>query len=87
VEIGGDLEIALARHSVAGARPRTDHIHGESHAIHRHWHRPHGGRLNRTYLLVPAQAMVAQHLQTYVDYPPRQKPGSFSLDQVLQKLQ
>jgi len=34
-----------------------------------------------------AQAFVAQHLQTYVDYPPRQKPGSFSLDQVLSKLQ
>ncbi|WFU03460.1 arylsulfatase [Rhizobium sp. CB3171] len=44
-------------------------------------------RLDRTYLLVPAQAFVAQHLQTYVDFPPRQKPGSFSLDQVLEKLQ
>ena len=30
---------------------------------------------------------VAQHLQTYVEFPPRQKPGSFSLDQVLAKLQ
>ncbi|MDX8510166.1 arylsulfatase [Mesorhizobium captivum] len=44
-------------------------------------------RLDRTYLLVPAQAFVAGHLQSYVDYPPRQKPGSFSLDQVLAKLQ
>ena len=38
-------------------------------------------------MLVPAQAYVAQHLQTYVEFPPRQKPGSFSLDQVLAKLQ
>jgi arylsulfatase len=30
---------------------------------------------------------VARHLKTYVEYPPRQKPGSFSLDQVLAKLQ
>ena len=44
-------------------------------------------RVDRTYLLVPAQAYVAQHLQTYVDFPPRQKPGSFSLDHVLEKLQ
>ncbi len=44
-------------------------------------------RLDRTYLLVPAQAFVAQHLATYKDFPPRQKPGSFSLDQVLDKLQ
>jgi arylsulfatase len=43
--------------------------------------------LNHAFLLVPAQAFVGQHLQTYVAYPPRQKPGSFSLDQVLQKLQ
>jgi arylsulfatase len=43
--------------------------------------------IDRAYLLVPAQAFVAAHLQTYVEFPPRQKPGSFSLDQVLQKLQ
>lgn len=43
--------------------------------------------LDRAFLLVPAQAFVGQHLQTYVEYPPRQKPGTFSLDQVLQKLQ
>jgi arylsulfatase A-like enzyme len=43
--------------------------------------------LNHAFLAVPAQAFVGQHLQTYIAYPPRQKPGSFSLDQVLQKLQ
>jgi arylsulfatase len=30
---------------------------------------------------------LAQYLQSYVEYPPRQKAGSFSLDQVLAKLQ
>jgi len=44
-------------------------------------------RVERTFALVPAQAYVAKHLATYKDYPPRQKPGSFSLDQVLAKLQ
>jgi len=44
-------------------------------------------RVQRTFVLVPAQDLVAQHLQTYVQYPPRQKAGSFSLDQVLAKLQ
>jgi len=43
--------------------------------------------LNHAFLAVPAQAFVGQHLQTYIDFPPRQKPGSFSLDQVLAKLQ
>ena len=43
--------------------------------------------LNHAFLLVPAQAFVGQHLQTYVEFPPRQKAGTFTLDQVLQKLQ
>ena len=44
-------------------------------------------RADRTYLLVPAQALVGNFLKTFKDYPPRQKPGSFSIDQVLDKLQ
>ena len=41
----------------------------------------------RMFTFVPAQAFVAQHLATYKEFPPRQKPGSFALDQVLEKLQ
>ena len=44
-------------------------------------------RVEHAFKLVPAQAYVGAHLKTYVEYPPRQKPGSFALDQVLQKLQ
>lgn len=44
-------------------------------------------RAERIFLLVPAQAFVGQFLQTFREFPPRQKPGSFSLDQVLEKLQ
>jgi len=44
-------------------------------------------RVEHAFLLIPAQAYVTKHLQTYVEFPPRQKPGSFSLDQVLAKLQ
>lgn len=43
-------------------------------------------RIERAFAFVPAQAYVAEHLKTYVDFPPRQKAGSFSLDQVLSKL-
>ena len=44
-------------------------------------------RLDRLFALVPAQAFVAEFLGTFKDYPPRQKPGSFSIDQVLDSLQ
>jgi len=38
------------------------------------------------YLLVPAQAGVAEFLSTFKEFPPRQKSASFSLDQVLEKM-
>lgn len=42
--------------------------------------------LDRAYMLVPAQAYVAQYLETFKEFPPRQKAASFSLDQVMEKL-
>lgn len=42
--------------------------------------------LDRAYLLVPAQAYVGRFLETFKEYPPRQKAASFSLDQVMEKL-
>ncbi len=35
---------------------------------------------------VPAQAIVGEFLATFKDFPPSQKAGSFSVDQVLEKL-
>ena len=43
--------------------------------------------LDHAFLFVPAQSFVAEHLQTLVEFPPRQKPASFSIDQLLEKLQ
>jgi arylsulfatase len=42
---------------------------------------------SRAYLLIPAQSFVAQMLSTLVEFPARQKPASFSIDQVMEKLQ
>ena len=42
--------------------------------------------LDRAYLLVPAQAYVGEFLQTFQEFPPRQKAASFSLDQVMEKM-
>jgi arylsulfatase len=41
----------------------------------------------RMYLMVPAQQYIGQFLATFKEYPPSQKPGSFSIDQVLDTLQ
>jgi arylsulfatase len=43
--------------------------------------------IDHAFLLVPAQAYVGKFLTTFKDYPPSQTPASFSIDQVMQKLQ
>ncbi len=43
-------------------------------------------RIDHMFVFLPAQAFVGKHLATYKQFPPRQKPGSFSLGQVLEKL-
>jgi arylsulfatase A-like enzyme len=43
--------------------------------------------MDHVFLFVPAQAYVAQMLQTLVEFPQRQKSASFSIDQVMAKLQ
>ena len=40
---------------------------------------------DRAFLLVPAQAMVGEFLKTFEEFPPRQKPASFSIDGALEK--
>jgi len=42
--------------------------------------------LDRVFLLVPAQAYVAEFLQTFKEFPPRQKAASFTIDQVMDQL-
>jgi arylsulfatase len=42
---------------------------------------------DHAFLLVPAQQLVGQFLATFKEYPPRQKAASFTVDQVLEKLQ
>jgi arylsulfatase len=42
--------------------------------------------LDHAYVLVPTQAIVAEFLETFKEFPPRQKAASFSIDQVVEKL-
>jgi arylsulfatase len=39
-------------------------------------------RVEHLFLMVPAQQYVGKFLSTFQEFPPRQKPGSFSIDQV-----
>jgi len=43
-------------------------------------------QVRRVFVQVPIQAYVAKWLQSFKDYPIRQKPASFNLDEVMRKL-
>ena len=43
-------------------------------------------RAERMFALAPAQAFVAKWLKTFDEFPPRQKPGSFSLGDAMDKI-
>ena len=43
--------------------------------------------VDHLFVFVPAQQYVAQFLATFKEFPPSQKPGSFSLDNVMESLQ
>ena len=55
---------------------RADHESGE----YEKWY------VERMFVMAPAQAIVGRELQTFKDFPPRQKPGSFSIGDAMQKL-
>jgi len=40
--------------------------------------------MERMFLIAPAGAYVGQWLQSFREFPPRQKPGSFNLDRVME---
>ncbi len=41
---------------------------------------------DRMFVFVPAQQIVGQFLQSFAEFPPRQKPSSFSVDDALDKV-
>jgi arylsulfatase A-like enzyme len=43
-------------------------------------------KVDRAFLLVPSQAIVGKWLDSFKEYPIRQKPASFNLDGVMEKL-
>jgi hypothetical protein len=42
--------------------------------------------VDHAFVVVPAQSIVAQHLASFQQFPPRQRPGSFSVEQAMEKL-
>jgi hypothetical protein len=40
--------------------------------------------MEHMYAIAPASAYVGQWLQSFREFPPRQKPGSFNLDRVME---
>ena len=43
-------------------------------------------RADRVFMLLPAGALVAQYMQTMMEFPPRQSPDSWSPEAMMEKL-
>lgn len=43
--------------------------------------------IDRVFLVVPAQAIVGEFLNTFLDFPPRMEAASFTIDQVQERLE
>jgi superfamily II DNA or RNA helicase len=50
------------------------------HFIYEKW------KFDRVFVLVPAQALAAQWLESFEEFPMRQRPATFNLDAVMAKL-
>ena len=61
-----------------GVVPADPFEAGDSSFLYDKW------MVDRVFLLVPAQAIAAQWLQSFKEFPIRQKPASFNLDQVVE---
>jgi arylsulfatase A-like enzyme len=42
--------------------------------------------VSKAYMIMGAQALVAEFLKTFEEYPPRQKAASFTIDQIMEKM-
>jgi arylsulfatase len=43
--------------------------------------------ISKAYMILAAQALVADFLTTFEEFPPRQKAASFTIDQALEKME
>jgi arylsulfatase A-like enzyme len=53
---------------------------GDESILYRKW------MADRMFVQVPAQAIVSQWIDSFKEFPPRQKPASFNLDQVMERM-
>ena len=43
--------------------------------------------ISHAYLVYGMQALVAQQIEAFIKFPPRQKPAAFNLDEVMRQLE
>ena len=47
---------------------------------------PRPAVISHAYLVYEMQALVAQQIEAFAEFPPRQKPAAFNLDSVLRQI-
>jgi arylsulfatase len=44
-------------------------------------------QLEHVFVIYPMQALAAEQLQSFLEFPPRQEPGAFNLDRVIEQME
>jgi hypothetical protein len=73
-----------ALHTLIHQRRLRHHAEGSPLPRREQWTRQ--GYSRRVPELENSQGLTRQNLQTFQEFPPRQKPDSFSIDQAMEKL-
>src|SRR5262249_4131245 len=73
---------SLATLSALGANLRSDPFErGDESILYDKW------TADRVFVQVPMQALAAKWLESFKEFPVRQKPAAFNLDQVMEKFE
>ena len=64
-----------------GIKTLTVSERGIDSIFYGHW------QTHRVFLLAPAQAVVARYVESFKDFPPRAKAASFTVSDVMKKIQ
>ena len=83
IRAGHDAELDGLRALTSGNKTWLSELERaeQEHAIgYQRWY------LERMYMIAPAGAYVGKWLQSFREFPPRQKPGSFNLERVMEEV-
>jgi hypothetical protein len=78
---GGLLALRVRRYESVRPQSRSVRARALEHLYYADW------QVHRVFIQVPAQAIVAKMLESFKEFPPRAKAASFTVSEVMEKIE